>query len=81
MCEILRRMAARQHFTLPDGFEAKIKPWITERSRADDWANGREMRTLLEKTREAQAMRISTNPNADLSHFEIEDLVRATGRG
>jgi stage V sporulation protein K len=81
MCEILRRMAAKQHFTLPAGFEAKIKPWITERSRADDWANAREMRTLLEKAREAQAMRISTNPSADLSRLEIEDLVKATGRG
>jgi stage V sporulation protein K len=81
MCEILRRMASKQHFNLPAGFEAKIKPWITERSRADDWANAREMRTLLEKAREAQAMRISTNPSADLSRLEIEDLVKATGRG
>lgn len=81
MCEILRRMAARQHFVLPDGFAARIKPWISERSRADDWANAREMRTLLEKAREAQAMRIATNPSADLSRLEIEDLVRATGRG
>jgi stage V sporulation protein K len=81
MCEILRRMAERQHFTLPDGFQARIKPWITERSRAEDWANAREMRTLLEKAREAQAMRISMNPSADLSRLEIEDLVKATGRG
>ena len=81
MCEILRRMAAKQHFNLPPGFEAKVKPWITERSRAEDWANGREMRSLLERAREAQAMRISSDPSADLSRLEIEDLVRATGRG
>ena len=81
LCEILRRMAERQHFTLPDGFEARIKPWITERSRADDWANAREMRTLLEKAREAQAMRISVDPSADLSRLAIEDLMKATGRG
>jgi SpoVK/Ycf46/Vps4 family AAA+-type ATPase len=81
LCEILRRMAARQHFTLPDGFEVRIKPWITERSRADDWANAREMRTLLEKAREAQAMRISRDPSADLSRLEIDDLMKATGRG
>ena len=81
LCEILRRMAARQHFTLPDGFQARIKPWITERSRADDWANAREMRTLLEKAREAQAMRITMDPSADLSRLEIVDLVKATGRG
>ena len=81
LSEILRRMAAKQHFTLPDGFQARIKPWITERSRAEDWANAREMRTLLEKAREAQAMRISTDPSADLSRIEIVDLMRATGRG
>jgi stage V sporulation protein K len=81
MCEILRRMAAKQNFTLPDGFEGKVKPWIAERSRAEDWANAREMRTLLERAREAQALRISTNPSADLSRLELEDLVKATGRG
>jgi stage V sporulation protein K len=81
LCEIFRRMAERQHFTLPDGFQGRIKPWITERSRADDWANAREMRTLLEKAREAQAMRISMDPSADLSRLEIVDLMKATGRG
>ncbi len=81
LCEILRRMAAKQHFTLPDNFAARIKPWIAERSRADDWANAREMRTLLEKAREAQAMRIAADPSADLSRIEIADLVTATGRG
>src|ERR1700682_2838064 len=81
LCDILRRMAVRQHFTLPDGFEARIKPWIAARSRADDWANAREMRTLLEKAREAQAMRISADPSADLSRLEIADLMKATGRG
>ena len=81
LCEILRRMAARQHFTLPEGFQARIKPWIAERSRAEDWANAREMRTLLEKAREAQAMRISADPSADLSRLELSDLMTATGRG
>ena len=81
LCEILRRMAAKQHFTLPEGFPVRIKSWITERSRAEDWANAREMRTLLEKAREAQAMRISADPSADLSRLEIVDLMKATGRG
>src|ERR1700722_7903690 len=86
LCEIFRRMAAKQHFTLPENFPTRIKPWINERSRSEDWANAREMRTLLEKAREAQAMRISMNPsanvsNADLAHIEIDDLMKATGRG
>jgi len=80
LCEILRRMAAKQHFSLPENFPTRIKPWIAERSRAEDWANAREMRTLLEKAREAQAMRIATEPSADLSRIEIVDLMKAIGR-
>ena len=81
LCEILRGMATKQHFTLPEGFQSRVKPWISDRSRAEEWANAREMRTLLERAREAQAMRISADPSADLSHIEIADLMRATGRG
>jgi SpoVK/Ycf46/Vps4 family AAA+-type ATPase len=80
LCEIFRRMAARQQFALPAGFEAKLKPWIEGRSKADDWANAREMRTLLEKTREAQALRISNDPSADISLVTIEDVILATGQ-
>jgi SpoVK/Ycf46/Vps4 family AAA+-type ATPase len=80
LCEIFRRMAARQQFALPAGFEAKLKPWIEGRSKAEDWANGREMRTLLEKAREAQAMRVAGDPTADISLVTIEDIVAATGQ-
>jgi stage V sporulation protein K len=81
LCEILRRMAAKQHFTLPEGCVQRLKPWIAERSRAEDWANAREIRTILEKAREAQAMRIAAEPSADLSRIEITDLMTAIGRG
>ena len=67
-------MAARQQFTLPQGFEAKLMPWIESRARAEDWANGREMRTLLEKTREAHALRLANDPSADIAVLTIEDL-------
>ncbi len=80
LCEIFRRMAARQQFALPEGFEAKLKPWIEGRSKADDWANAREMRTLLEKTREAQALRVANDPSADISLVTIEDVILATGQ-
>jgi SpoVK/Ycf46/Vps4 family AAA+-type ATPase len=80
LSEIFKRMAARQQFNLPDGFEAKLKPWIDSRSKADDWANAREMRTVLEKTREAQAWRLASNPSADVSLVTIEDIVNATGQ-
>jgi stage V sporulation protein K len=78
LCEILRRMAARQRFTLPDDFSAALTPWIEARSQAADWGNARSMRTLLEKAREAQAIRISTDENADLSRIETADLLDAT---
>jgi SpoVK/Ycf46/Vps4 family AAA+-type ATPase len=80
LCEIFRRMAARQQFNLPDGCEAKLKPWIEGRSKADDWANAREMRTLLEKAREEQALRVAGDPSADISLVTIEDVIRATGQ-
>jgi SpoVK/Ycf46/Vps4 family AAA+-type ATPase len=80
LCEIFRRMAARQQFALPAGFEARLRPWIEGRSKADDWANAREMRTLLEKTREAQALRVANDASADISLVTIEDVILATGQ-
>jgi SpoVK/Ycf46/Vps4 family AAA+-type ATPase len=79
LSEIFKRMAVRQQFNLPDGFEAKIKPWIESRSKAGDWANAREMRTLLEKAREAQALRVAADPAADISQVTLEDIILATG--
>ena len=38
LCEILRRMASRQKFALPDDFQAALTPWIEQRSKAQDWA-------------------------------------------
>ncbi|APT30373.1 ESX-1 secretion system protein EccA1 [Methylobacterium phyllosphaerae] len=78
LCEILKRMAARQQFALPEGFEAALTPWLAQRSRAEDWSNAREMRTLLEKAREAQAARVALQ-GGDLRRLEIVDLLRATG--
>src|SRR5271169_447704 len=80
LCEIFKRMAARQQFALHAGFEAKLKPWIEGRSKADDWANAREMRTLLEEAREAQALRVAGDPSADISVVTIEDIIQATGQ-
>src|SRR5260370_35966021 len=34
LCEIFRRMAARQQFALPEGVEARLRPWIECRSKA-----------------------------------------------
>jgi SpoVK/Ycf46/Vps4 family AAA+-type ATPase len=80
LSEIFKRMAAKQQFNLPEGFEAKLMPLIESRSKAEDWANAREMRTLLEKTREAHALRVAKDPSADISLVTIEDVVLATGQ-
>jgi SpoVK/Ycf46/Vps4 family AAA+-type ATPase len=79
MGEILRMMAARESFNLPAGIEAKLAPWIAENAKRDDWGNAREIRTLLEKAREAQAMRISRDPNADLQTIELQDFAKVLG--
>lgn len=80
LCEIFKRMAARQQFNLAEGFESKLKPWIEARAKAADWANAREMRTVLEKAREAQALRLASEPSADISLISVEDIVAATGQ-
>jgi stage V sporulation protein K len=79
LCEILKRMAAAQQFSLPEDFAPALTSWIEERSKTPHWGNAREMRSLLEKARESQAIRISTDADADLSKIEIADLLDAAG--
>jgi len=71
---ILRSMAQRQNYQLPGDLERVIKPWIESGMRSDSWGNAREIRTLLEHAREAQAMRIAGNPAADVGRIEMADL-------
>jgi len=78
LSEIFRAMATAQHFKLPLGFEAKLLPWINANAKRDDWGNAREMRTLLEKVREVQALRIIKEPTDDLTRIELVDLAHAT---
>jgi AAA+ superfamily predicted ATPase len=77
LCEILRAMAKAQEYELPKNLEAKLKPWIKEQSKRDSWGNAREMRTLLEKAREAQAVRLAGDPEADVARIEMEDIMAA----
>jgi SpoVK/Ycf46/Vps4 family AAA+-type ATPase len=79
LCHIFKFMAERQSFHLPDGFESALKPWIGDSVRREDWGNAREMRTLLEKAREVQAMRIADDPTGDLTLLEMSDLEKAMG--
>jgi stage V sporulation protein K len=79
LCEIFKGMAERQHFRLPDNFQTKLRPWVEDSATREDWGNAREMRTLLEKAREAQALRLSADPAGDLNVLELTDLEQAMG--
>jgi S1-C subfamily serine protease len=67
-------MAKQQNFVLPEGFESSLTPWIKVGVRKKSWGQAREMRTLLERAREAQAMRIGNDPSADLRHLTMADI-------
>jgi len=74
---ILRLMANRQNYSLPDAIETKLKPWISIGIRSKTWGNAREMRTLLERAREAQALRIAADRSADIGNLEMADIEAA----
>ena len=56
---------------------ALLAPWLDERMPRKDWSNGREMRSLLERMREAQALRISAQDTPDLNALTEQDLTAA----
>ena len=77
LCEIFRSMATEQQYLLPIGFEQKLSPWIEQRGNDPQWGNARSMRTLLEKVREAHALRTSQDPEANLAEFHLADIEAA----
>ncbi len=74
LCQIFAGMAHAQHYSLPDGFEHILTPWIEARRRDLQWGNARSMRTLLEKVREAHALRCARDLDADVSSFDLSDI-------
>ena len=79
LIEILRRMAQGQSYAVPDDAETVLRPWIQSRQNADDWGNAREMRTVLEKARGAQALRLAQMPSGDVRELTLGDLRVAIG--
>ncbi len=67
-------MAVQSGYVVPDDLETKLEPWIESNRKRENWGNAREMRTLLEHARDAQAMRISGDPSADLKRVELADF-------
>ncbi|MGY8664370.1 AAA family ATPase [Bradyrhizobium sp. UFLA05-109] len=77
LAAILRVMAKRQNFVLPDGLEASLGPWMKAGMRNKSWGHAREMRTLLERAREAQATRIAHAPSEDVRQIAMADIEAA----
>src|ERR1700710_1250558 len=74
LAAILRVMAKQQNFVLPDDLESSLGPWIKLGMRNKSWGQAREMRTLLERAREAQATRIAHDPTGDLRKLVMADV-------
>lgn len=82
LVEILHVMATKQGFQLPNGLDEKLKIWVTQNSKREGWSNAREMRTLLEQARKAQASRLAHDPTADrekMMQFELTDFEKLLG--
>lgn len=80
LLDIFANMAAAQQFTLPAHFRGIVRSWLAERTRDSSWANAREMRTLLERAREEQALRIASTPSASLTEINAADLTAALAK-
>src|SRR5712691_7438723 len=78
LAAILRMMAKRQNFVLPDNLESSLAPWLKVGMRNKSWGQAREMRTLLERAREAQATRIAHDPSGDVRQLAMADIDAAT---
>ena len=74
LAAILRVMAKQQSFILPDDLESSLAPWIKVGTANSSWGQAREMRTLLERAREAQATRIAHDPSADVRQLAKADI-------
>jgi S1-C subfamily serine protease len=67
-------MAKKQNFVLPDDIESSLGPWLKVGMRNRSWGAAREMRTLLERAREAQATRIVNDPSSDMRNLIMADI-------
>jgi S1-C subfamily serine protease len=67
-------MAKQQNFVLPDNLESSLGPWMKVAMRNKSWGQAREMRTLLERAREAQATRIAHDPSGDVRQLAMADI-------
>jgi stage V sporulation protein K len=75
LSEILLRMAQSQGFRLPADFRGKVGSFVEVHKSSPKWGNARSIRNLLDKLREAQAVRLARDPSArDLDELTMSDL-------
>jgi SpoVK/Ycf46/Vps4 family AAA+-type ATPase len=74
--EIFLKLCAEGGYRLEHGTNQRIKEVLGEmhRRRGQDFGNGRDVRTLFERTIERQAVRIARNISADAAAFSPEDV-------
>lgn len=80
LLDIFSHMATSQHFVLPESYRSMLHPWLAKHIDQANWANAREMRTLLDRIREEQALRIAQHPQSSLTEISEEDLRAAISR-
>ncbi|MCI4679397.1 AAA family ATPase [Rhodoblastus acidophilus] len=82
LAHILDLMARSQGFALPQGYEGKIESWVEANSSAKNWGNARSVRNLIEKMREAQAVRLARDPHSsgidELTPADLDAAIKAT---
>src|SRR5216683_1587617 len=78
LVEIFGQMAQQAGYELPDDLESSLGPWMKVGMRKKSWGQAREMRTLLERAREAQATRIAHDPSGDVRQLAMADIDAAT---
>ena len=78
---IFETMAAANGFTVAPESRMSLLQYFDEKREAPDFGNARTARSLLERVREAQALRLaakSTIDAAELSALSWEDIETAT---
>jgi hypothetical protein len=74
--QIFLKLCSEGGYRLAPGAEKRTTEVLDEmhRRRGQDFGNGRDVRTLFERTIERQAVRIANNPVADPAGFVPEDI-------
>lgn len=75
LAQIMIAMVKAQDFVPPENYEEKFNAWVSAARGRIGWANARSVRQLVEKMREAQAVRLSRDPeSSSTSQLTLADL-------